>query len=89
MLSRTTRKFRDEIRRLPKEVQASAHRAYRLWLDDPWHDSLQFKEASETEKVYSARVGLHWRVLGFKQDNVIVWYWIGSHAEYDNLLKQL
>ena len=41
------------------------------------------------EQVYSVRAGLHWRAVGIKTDNTVVWFWIGSHAEYDKLLAQL
>jgi len=27
--------------------------------------------------------------MGVKTGNEIVWFWIGSHAEYDGLLRQL
>ncbi len=88
MLSRTTKDFRSLFRRLPTEVQAQAEAAYRLWLDDSWHKSLDFKQVTSDQSLYSARVGLHWRVLGFRNSNEIVWFWIGSHAKYDRLLKQ-
>jgi len=29
-----------------------------------------------------------YRVLGVREGNVIVWIWIGTHAEYDQLLRQ-
>ena len=33
------------------------------------------------------RVGMHHRALGFDKPEGIVWFWIGSHAEYDKLLS--
>jgi hypothetical protein len=35
------------------------------------------------------RVGIGWRALGVKQEDTMVWFWIGSHAEYDRLLDEL
>jgi hypothetical protein len=34
-------------------------------------------------------VGIGWRALGIKDEDTIVWFWIGSHAEYSQLLKQM
>jgi len=39
--------------------------------------------------VYSIRVGIGWRALGVMVDDTIVWFWIGSHAEYELLLREL
>jgi len=39
--------------------------------------------------IYSARVGLGYRVLGLWEGDTITWFWIGSHAEYDTLLARL
>jgi hypothetical protein len=33
-------------------------------------------------------VGLHYRALGISDDGGIVWFWIGTHAEYDQLLRR-
>jgi len=36
--------------------------------------------------LWSVRVGLHYRALATEVDADLVWFWIGSHAEYDKLL---
>jgi hypothetical protein len=74
---------------LPQEVQANAREAYRLFRDNPAHPGLQFKRVSTREPIYSARVGLHYRVLGLLDGDTITWGWIGPHAEYDKILKRL
>ncbi len=35
----------------------------------------------------SARVGLHYRALAVRTDDVLAWFWIGTHAEYDQLIR--
>ncbi|AGY57550.1 hypothetical protein GKIL_1304 [Gloeobacter kilaueensis JS1] len=37
----------------------------------------------------SARIGLNYRALGLLEEDHIYWFWIGSHAEYDELLQRL
>jgi hypothetical protein len=47
---------------------------------------LRFKHVHPTEPIYSVRISLDYRALGVLQDDDIVWFWIGSHADYDKLL---
>lgn len=84
--SRTTRSFRDAFAVLPEEIQEQARRAYRLFRADPTHPSLRFKKVDATEDVYSVRIGLGYRALGVMEGQLVVWFWIGSHADYDRLV---
>ena len=81
--SRTTRGFRTAFAALPEEIQSQARRAYQLFRANPDHPSLRFKKVDETENVYSVRIGLGYRALGVLDGSVIIWFWIGSHADYD------
>ncbi len=29
------------------------------------------------------------RALGIRQEDTLIWFWIGSHEEYNNLIAQL
>ncbi|MFH1884488.1 MAG: hypothetical protein ABIL62_17475 [Planctomycetota bacterium] len=89
MKSHLTAKFIDCFQRLPDHTKRSARRSYQLWQKNPKHPSLQFKRVGKKRQVYSVRVGIGWRALGVKYRDVMVWFWIGSHAEYDSFLKQL
>ena len=48
--------------------------------------SLHFKRVSRKKPLYSARVGLDYRVLGMMDGDTVTWFWIGHHDEYDRLL---
>jgi hypothetical protein len=90
LISRTTRTFRDRFRLLPSAAQRQAFTAYRLWSRDPHHPSLQFKRVHPTEPIYSVRIGRAWRAVGFlRNPDQMLWFWIGSHANYDGLLREL
>ncbi len=69
--------------------RSGAVRARAIWREDPTHPGLQFKRVHPRQPIYSVRIGLDWRAVGARQGDTIVWFWIGSHAEYDALLKQL
>ncbi len=76
--------FRDGYRKLPAEVRRDAQEAYQLFRRDPFARSLYFKEVYRRKSIWSARTALGYRVLGRRIENdKIVWFWIGSHAEYD------
>jgi hypothetical protein len=89
MNSRTTRRFRELFGRLPAHVQQQAREAYRLFQQNSAHPGLRFKQVHPDPPIYSARVGIGYRAVGALDGNTIVWYWIGSHADYDKLLEQL
>lgn len=83
-MHRTTPQFWQRFDNLPEEVQKLARKNFRLLKQDTQHPSLQFKLLG---KQWSARVGLNYRALAVKDGTDFVWVWIGSHAEYDKLIK--
>jgi hypothetical protein len=87
--SHTTTRFRSAFEALPEKVQRNARRAYRLFQKDPQHPSLQFKQVHPARPIFSARVALGYRALAVREGNDIIWFWVGSHADYDRLLSQL
>jgi hypothetical protein len=89
MNSRTTRHFRELFAALPAHVQRQARAAYRLFRDNPAHPGLCFKQVHSDPPIYSARVGIGYRAVCCLDGDTAVWFWIGSHADYDKLLKQL
>ena len=84
--SRTTRHFRAAYANLPDEIRRQARQAYLLFRKDPRHPSFRFKKVDEESNTFSVRVGLGYRALGVMEGSTIVWFWIGSHADYDRLI---
>ncbi len=52
--------------------------------ENPRHPSLHFKKVG---RFWSARVGLQHRALAVEVEDGLLWFWIGSHADYDRLVK--
>jgi hypothetical protein len=86
MTSRTTKEF-SVISRTPGTVQLQATKAYRLWRAEPSHPSLHFKPVHTAEPIYSLRVSRNYRALGLREGDAVTWFWIGSHADYDQLVR--
>lgn len=89
MISKTTKRFRQMLAKLPRNVRRQARKAYKLFRQNPNHPSLRFKKVHATETIYSARINIDYRAVGVLDDGEIVWFWIGPHANYDKLLNQL
>jgi hypothetical protein len=87
--SQTTKRFRQLYSSLDPEIQAQARKAYALWRKSPIHPSLRFKRVNEDPPVYSVRITRAHRALGVKSDDCMIWYWIGSHDDYEEMITQL
>jgi plasmid maintenance system killer protein len=74
---------------LPMDVQSQARDTYKLFQENPHHPSLRFKKVHNTKPIYSVRINVNYRAVGVLDGDVIIWFWIGSHAEYDKLLDHI
>ncbi len=89
MRSVTTARFRKAYAELPSHIKEAAKKAYALWKKSPHHESLKFKKVHTAQPVYSVRIGLAWRALGLKENDTMIWFWVGSHSDYDKLISSL
>ena len=90
MKSETTIRFRKAYANLSPHLKEATRKAYKLWQSDSLHPSLSFKRIHHTLPIYSVRISLAYRALCTKQNSTTyIWFWIGSHTEYDKLIKQL
>jgi hypothetical protein len=76
--------FWEAYTKLPANVRAVADKNYALLKQNPQHPSLHFKKLG---RYWSVRIGLRYRALAVEADDALVWFWIGSHADYDALVK--
>ena len=84
-MHRTTNRFWECFERLPEAAKATARRNFEILKEDPTHPSLHFKRVG---KFRSARVGLDHRALAVEDGSDLVWVWIGTHDEYDRLIRR-
>jgi hypothetical protein len=68
---------------LPDAVRRDAREAFRCFGDNPAHPGLSFERLRSRPDSWSARVSRDYRAVGRKEGDSIVWYWIGSHADFD------
>ena len=89
MRSRTTRRFRKAFSHLPEPIKDRTREAYRRFSENPDHPGLRFKRVHSTEPIYSVRITRDYRALGIREGDTVIWFWIGSHADYDDLISRM
>jgi hypothetical protein len=89
MKSHLTDDFRNCFEKLPERIKRTARKNYKIWKENQNHPGLDFKSVGNKLPVYSIRVSIGWRACGVKENDTIIWFWIGSHEDYNNLLKRL
>jgi mRNA-degrading endonuclease RelE of RelBE toxin-antitoxin system len=89
MKSKTTDRFWKRYDELPAEIKKQAREAYRLFQENPYYPSMHFKRIHSTRPIFSVRISKNYRAVGIVQANEIIWFWVGSHSEYDKLVKSM
>ena len=75
--------FWEAYARLPESIRALADKNYALLKQNPRHSSLQLKKVG---RFWSVRVGSGYRALAVEIEGGLLWFWIGSHADYDAMI---
>ncbi|MFD2570244.1 hypothetical protein ACFSUS_06330 [Spirosoma soli] len=89
MTHKTFARFWKRYSDLPRDIQELADKNYELLKSDPFHPSLHFKRLGGKKNLWSVRVGDSYRALAIEpEENVLAWFWIGTHAEYDRIITQ-
>lgn len=83
-MHRTTDQFWQRYHQLPQEVRDRADKCFEMLRSDPRHPGLQFKKVGA---FWSARVDLAYRALAINDGDDFIWVWIGSHDEYERIVK--
>ncbi len=79
----TSPSFWESYAQLPTPVQELADKNYELLKVNPRHPSLQLKKVG---KYWSVRVGLKHRAVAVEIPEGMLWFWIGTHQEYDDVI---
>jgi hypothetical protein len=79
-----TSAFWEAYQQLPEHIRVLADKNYALLKQNPQHPSLRFKKVG---RFWSVRVGSRYRALAVEIDDGFLWFWVGSHADYDAILE--
>ena len=84
-MHRATTRFWTSLASLPKPIQELARENFALLKANLGHPSLHFKKIGV---LWSARVGINYRAVAVEDGTDFIWVWIGSHDEYERLIKE-
>ena len=87
MKNRRSKEFRELFARLPYDIQKQAIEAYNIFKENPYHPGLRFKCVNQRKSFYSVRVNKSYRAIGEWKGDTMLWFFIGTHADYDRLLS--
>lgn len=86
LVSHTHPDFWKYYDQLPEKIQKLADKKFKLFRSKPFHPSLGFAQKG---KVWTVEIGLHYRAIAWRNENNVVWFWIGSHETYNKLMNRL
>jgi mRNA-degrading endonuclease RelE of RelBE toxin-antitoxin system len=76
--------FWDCYERVPCDIQELASKNFELLKDNPKHPSLHLKKVGQ---YWSVRVGRKYRALAIEDKENFIWFWIGTHSEYEEIIS--
>jgi len=76
------------FKKLPERIQNRARQVYQQWKENPFDPRLQFKQVHASKPIYSVRVHIGWRALGLRKNNAVLWFWVGSHEDYNKIITK-
>ena len=80
-----TPQFWELYQNLPSQIQDLADKNYALLKQDPTHPSLHLKKV---KNFWSVRIGIRYRALAFQVEEGLIWFCIGTHADYDKMVNR-
>ena len=88
MISHRTKSFKKLYEKLPEFVKENAKKSYKSWLKNPYNSQIKFENIYKN--YWSASIGYSYRAIGkMIESDTVLWFWIGSHEDYNHLIKQL
>ena len=84
-MHRTTKRFWRCFDNLSDSVKKVSKKNFELLRTNPLHPSLHFKKVGE---FWSVRAGINHRALAIDDGEDFIWVWIGTHSEYERMIKK-
>ena len=81
----TSSLFWECYEKLPLDIRKLADKNFELLKKNLHHPSLHFKKVNN---YWSVRIGTKYRTVAVEVQDDLLWFWIGTHAEYDKLIEK-
>lgn len=83
MENRRTKSYWKCLDKLGVNIDALLERTYDTWLNEPQSNGLEFTFLHDDPLVARVRVGDHYRAIMVIDGETAVWFWIGTHEDYN------
>ena len=80
MRSATLPSFWSAYQKLDSTLRNQAKKAYRLWISNPFHNSLRFKCINAKEDIWSVRIIQGCRAVGILKGDTVTCYMVLDRA---------
>jgi len=70
---------------LPENIRNLSRENFEILKKNPYYLSIHFKKIG---KFWSVRIGDYYRALAIEEGEDYIWFWIGTHNDYDNMVKK-
>ena len=84
-MHKATSRFWKYFEALPERVKQRAKEQFELLKKNPHHPSLHFKKVG---KFWSVRITDCYRALAIQDGNDYIWVWIGTHDDYEKMIRR-
>jgi hypothetical protein len=90
-----TTAFKKQLARLPSHIREAAEGAFEQFLENPNAPALANQLLTDTKKgrhragSHAVTVTIRYRAIYVPDGPTNVWYWIGSHEEYNNFVGKI
>jgi hypothetical protein len=73
----------DCYKALSESARLQVNRSFDLLKSDPGHPLLHLKQV---DRHWTVRIDLHHRAVAVEAPEGLVWFWVGTHDEYERLI---
>ena len=84
-----TAEYREREARLPERIRRLSERTFATFLANPAHPSLRLHALEDDGRgrhlagSTSVSITMQYRAIYVVEDDTNVWYWVGTHNDYD------
>jgi len=90
IVSRCDPEFWKELRKLPRPVQRAAMADFKKWKADPGNRDTAGKFIKKKPLIYRVKICHNaYRAVAVVEGDQYYWFFIGTHAQYDQVRKNV
>ena len=85
-----TKEYKAREERLPERIRKLSELAFKTFLENPSHPSLRHHPLEDNDrgrhraKSHPVSINMQYRAIYTRDGGEYVWYWVGTHNDYDN-----